>query len=64
MIIVDRALAARAAAGDPVQVGLVGAGALGRGVARQFITAAAGQRLAAVANRTLERGLDAWTSSW
>lgn len=63
MIIVDRALEARADADDPIQVGLVGAGALGRGVARQFITAATGQRLAGVANRTLERGAEAWTSS-
>lgn len=62
MIIVDRALEARAAAGDPIQVGLVGAGALGRGVARQFITAAPGQRLAAIANRTVEHGIVAWTA--
>lgn len=63
MIIIDRALEAREAAGDPIQVGLVGAGALGRGVARQFITSATGQRLAAVANRTIDRAANAWTSS-
>lgn len=63
MIIIDRALEAREAAGDPIQVGLVGAGALGRGVARQFITSATGQRLAAVANRTVERAAHAWTAS-
>jgi predicted homoserine dehydrogenase-like protein len=63
MIIIDRALEARAAASDPIQVGLVGAGALGRGVARQFITSATGQRLAAIANRTLDHAAEAWTTS-
>lgn len=53
MIIVDRALAERAAAGRPVQVGMVGAGAMGRGIARQIFRAFPGLRLAAVANRTL-----------
>lgn len=53
MIIVDRALAERAASGRPVQVGMVGAGAMGRGIARQIFRAFPGLRLAAVANRTL-----------
>lgn len=53
MIIVDRALAERAATGRPVQVGMVGAGAMGRGIARQMFRAFPGLRLAAVANRTL-----------
>ena len=52
MIIVDRALAERAATGRPVQVGMVGAGAMGRGIARQMFRAFPGLRLAAVANRT------------
>lgn len=63
MIIVDRALEARAASGDLIEVGLVGAGALGRGVARQFITAATGQRLAGIANRTVANAEAAWTAS-
>jgi predicted homoserine dehydrogenase-like protein len=63
MIIVDRALEEREANGNPIRVGIVGAGALGRGLARQYITAAPGQRLAAVSNRTLERAATAWTES-
>jgi predicted homoserine dehydrogenase-like protein len=53
MIVVDRALEARAATGRPVQVAMVGAGAMGRGIARQMFRAFPGLRLAVVANRTL-----------
>ena len=53
MIIVDRALQERAASGRPVQVGMVGAGAMGRGIARQVFRAFPGLRLAAIANRTV-----------
>jgi predicted homoserine dehydrogenase-like protein len=53
VIIVDRALEERAASGHPVQVGLVGAGAMGRGIARQICNVYPGLRLAAVANRTV-----------
>ena len=63
MIIVDRALAQRESDGNPIRVGIVGAGALGRGLARQYITAAPGQRLAAIANRTVERAVSAWTEA-
>ena len=61
MIIVDKALEEREAAGRPIRVGLVGAGALGAGVARQYVTAARGQRLVAISNRTLDRAADAYT---
>ena len=54
MIIVDRALQARAEAGTPVLVGMVGAGAMGRGIARQIVRGFPGLRLAAIANRTVE----------
>jgi len=63
MIIVDRFLARRAAEGKPIRVGLIGAGALARGVARQFITAARGQTLVAVSNRHLGRAAAAWTEA-
>jgi predicted homoserine dehydrogenase-like protein len=66
VIIVDQALRARAAAGNPVRVGMVGAGFQGRGIANQIINATPGMRLVAIANRTLsvadrafqEAGLD------
>lgn len=53
MIIVDNALAQREAEGRPVQVAIVGAGYMGRGLALQIITAIKGMRVAAVSNRTL-----------
>src|SRR5688572_10814440 len=52
MIIVDTALAKRAAAGNPVRVAMVGAGYMARGIALQIITAMPGLRLVAISNRT------------
>lgn len=60
MIVVDRALEQRAAAGKPVQVAMVGAGAMGRGIARQMFNAFPGLRLAVVANRTLDNAKRAY----
>src|SRR5690606_7565723 len=53
VIPVDLELAARQAAGRPVQVAMVGAGVTGRAVALTLLTPAPGIRLAAIANRTL-----------
>ncbi len=55
MIIVDKVLEERQAAGDPIVVGLVGAGFAGQALARQLAHNATGIRLGAVANRTQER---------
>ena len=57
MIIVDTALARRAAEGRPVRVGLVGAGFQGSGIALQILTAVPGLRLAAIANRTVGKAI-------
>jgi predicted homoserine dehydrogenase-like protein len=54
MIIVDTALKAREAAGNPIKVGMIGAGFMGRGIANQIINSVPGMRLVAIANRTLE----------
>ncbi|MGI8510481.1 MAG: NAD(P)H-dependent oxidoreductase [Gemmatimonadaceae bacterium] len=54
MIIVDRALAERAAAGNPIRVGMIGAGFMGRGIANQIINSVPGIRLAAISNRSAE----------
>jgi predicted homoserine dehydrogenase-like protein len=51
MIIVDTALKKRLAAGNPVKVGMVGAGYMGRGIALQILSAMPGLRLVAIANR-------------
>jgi predicted homoserine dehydrogenase-like protein len=63
MMIVDRALAARAREGRPVRVGLVGAGFMGRGVARQLVRSSPGLRLAAVANRHLDGAVRAYADA-
>ncbi|RUR84985.1 NAD(P)H-dependent oxidoreductase [Chlorogloeopsis fritschii PCC 9212] len=54
MIIVDRALAARAEAGNPIKVGMIGAGFMGRGIANQIINSVPGMELVAISNRNLE----------
>lgn len=54
MIIVDTALQARADAGRPVQVGVFGAGFMGRGLTNQLVNYTPGMRLSVICNRTLE----------
>jgi predicted homoserine dehydrogenase-like protein len=53
VIIVDRALQARAAAGDPIRVAMVGAGFMGRGIANQIVSSVPGMELVAISNRHL-----------
>ena len=53
MLIVDSALRARAHEGRPVRVGMVGAGAMGRGIALQVAHHVPGMDVVAIANRTL-----------
>ncbi len=60
MIIVDTALRERAQEGRPVRVGLVGAGFMGTAIARQIATAVPGMELAAIANRTPDRAVEAY----
>jgi predicted homoserine dehydrogenase-like protein len=57
VIIVDRALAERAAAGRPIRVGMVGAGFMGQGLANQIVNSVPGMELVAVANRRPERAI-------
>src|SRR5258708_19427441 len=52
----DVALLQRESAGNPIRIGLVGAGVTGRAIALQLGTPAPGMRLVAIANRTLEHG--------
>ncbi len=47
---VDTALRGREAKGDPIRVGMVGAGATGRAIALQLGTPVPGIRLMAIAN--------------
>ena len=53
MIIVDTALQKRDAANNPIKVGLVGAGYIGRGITLQIERYVPGMKVVAIANRTL-----------
>lgn len=53
MMLVDSALALRQREDRPIRVGMIGAGFMGRGVARQIIQYTPGMMLAAVSNRSL-----------
>jgi predicted homoserine dehydrogenase-like protein len=54
MIIVDKALLARAAANSPIRVGVAGAGFMGRGIANQIQNYTPGIKLAAMFSRNLD----------
>ena len=68
MMSVDTTLQQREAKGDPIRVGMVGAGATGRAIALQLGTPVPGMRLVAIANRTpahaerafREAGVEEW----
>src|SRR4051812_3793694 len=60
MIIVDNALNAREAAGQPIRVGFIGAGFMARGLANQILNVIPGIRLAAIFNRHVERAVDVY----
>ncbi len=61
MIIVDTALKARAEAGNPVRVGVFGAGFMSRGLANQILNYLPGMKLVAICNRTIEAAKEAYT---
>lgn len=63
MIIVDRLLAERQAAGQPIRVALVGAGFAGKGFANQLLNATTGMFLAVVYNRTLSEAIAAYRNA-
>ena len=60
MILVDTALRKRETEGNPVRVGMIGAGFMGRGVANQIINSVPGMELVAIANRNLENAARAY----
>ncbi|MGI8739283.1 MAG: NAD(P)H-dependent oxidoreductase [Gammaproteobacteria bacterium] len=53
MIIVDKALAQRQHAGNPVRVAMIGAGFMARGIALQILNYVPGMDLVAISNRSL-----------
>ncbi|WP_414528235.1 NAD(P)H-dependent oxidoreductase [Nodularia chucula] len=60
MIIIDRALAARAELGNPVKVGMIGAGFMGRGIANQIINSVPGMELVAIFSRQVDAAKQAY----
>lgn len=58
MIIVDNALLAREAEGNPIRVGMVGAGFMAQGLANQIRNSVPGMELVAVYGRRIERAVD------
>ena len=53
MQIVDTALKARQEENNPVRVGLIGAGFMGRGITNQIVNYVTGMTLVAISNRTI-----------
>lgn len=60
MIIVDTKLRELEERGQPIRVALVGAGFMGRGLTNQIVNSVPGMRVAAIVNRTVERGVRAY----
>ncbi len=61
MIIVDTALKARQESGQPIRVGMFGAGFMGRGVVNQIVNYTPGMKLVAIANRTVSMAIEAYS---
>ena len=63
MVIVDRALSKREQDGKPINVAIVGAGVTGKMIALQLLTPITGIRLAAIANRTPGKAMQAYANA-
>ncbi|MEJ8278260.1 NAD(P)H-dependent oxidoreductase [Pseudonocardia spirodelae] len=63
MLILDTALAKRAAEDRPIRVGLVGAGFMGRGLVNQIVNSTPGMDVVAIANRTVATAVRAYTEA-
>jgi predicted homoserine dehydrogenase-like protein len=63
VIIVDRALAIREQEGRPVQVAMVGAGFMGRGICMQILGSTAGMHLPLIVNRHVDAAVRAYAEA-
>jgi predicted homoserine dehydrogenase-like protein len=61
VILVDTALHARAAAGKPIRIGLLGAGFMAQGLTNTIVNSVPGMRMAAIFNRRAERAAQAYS---
>ncbi|HET6374989.1 MAG TPA: Gfo/Idh/MocA family oxidoreductase, partial [Methylocella sp.] len=57
MILVDTALQKRQSEGNPIRVGIVGAGFMAQGLVNQIAHSTPGMRVVAVSNRRPERAI-------
>ena len=60
MILVDSALQKRDALGQPIRVGIVGAGFMCQGLTNQIENSIPGMRVAAISNRNVQRAVDVY----
>ena len=60
MIIIDNALKKRESENNPIQVAVIGAGEMGKGIINQLTKYTPGIRVAVTYNRTLEKATDAY----
>jgi predicted homoserine dehydrogenase-like protein len=60
MILIDRALEKRQQEDNPIRVGMIGAGFMGRGIAFQILNATPGMKLVAISNRTISEAKRAY----
>ncbi|MCB0213951.1 MAG: NAD(P)-dependent oxidoreductase, partial [Anaerolineae bacterium] len=63
MIIVDKALEKRQADHNPIRVGMIGAGFMGRGIALQICNYVPGMELVAISNRNIDAARRAYTEA-
>lgn len=63
MIIVDTALKKRQEENDPIKVGMIGAGFMGRGIANQIFNSVPGMVLVAIADRSVDGARRAYLES-
>ncbi len=63
MILIDNALKKRAADNNPIKVGMVGAGFMGRGIALQILKYTQGIDLVAISNRSLDGAIRAYNEA-
>uniref|UniRef100_UPI000CEED881 NAD(P)H-dependent oxidoreductase n=1 Tax=Chroococcidiopsis sp. TS-821 TaxID=1378066 RepID=UPI000CEED881 len=57
------ALKERAEAKNPIRVGMIGAGFMGRGIANQIINSVPGMELVAIANRNVDKAIRAYSEA-
>lgn len=60
MIIIDNALKKRQEENNPIRVGMIGTGFMGKGIALQICQCVPGMELVAISNRTISRAFEAY----